>query len=530
MIIMAKKEIKSSHIVIGVILVIAIVIGVASFTSPPKVAIASDEGTDVGKIVPKLSFKDTSGNDVSLSDFEGQNLIINAWAAWCPFCINEMTELQQASDAHDDVTVIFVHRTSTEAFSAGQRFLNDFENSGKAITDPIVLDSEDKFYSTFFGFGMPVTLFVDKEGVIKFKKTGPMNLEEINDKIDQFFRGESMDENTNVAGETEIKVLPDGTKYLVNPNRILSGGPPKGGIGVDIGISALAEGQAKFISVEDADYLSDDDLVLGLVFEGEVRAYPHEILVFHEIANDIINDKPIVVTYCPLCLTGIAFSREIPGLDTIPQFGTSGKLFNSNLVMYDDATDSYWYQQSGQAIVGELTGTRLKWIPIDTVTWGDWKKQHPDTKVLSRDTGFIRGYGSDPYGGYYTSNEVSFGATFTDTRLHPKTWVHGIIINDVAKAYTREGFPGLVNDNVGGIDILAVQDPDTQAIRFFERQLGGEILEFNIQDGKLLDNNGDEWGFDGLSGDKTLNRIPDNFGFWFSWTLANPGTELFQTE
>ncbi len=537
---MVKKKVKSKKdknkklifVAVAIAIIAAVVILQYPFT--PQLSIettSSEEGTEVGKKISPLTLKNLQSEEVSFSDFKGQNLIINSWAAWCPFCIAEMPDLQKISDENDDVTVLFVHRIETEPTATAQKFLDTFEAEGTPITDPVLSDEGDIFYRTFFGFGMPVSLFVDKNGVIQFKKLGPMSLEELRDNVEKYFKTPVETSGVASSSVADIKTLPDGTKYLVHPSNILAGGPPKGGIGVDIGISAIAEGQGKFVPASEATFLSDDDLVLGLSFEGKFRAYPHQILVYHEIANDEINGKPIVVTYCPLCLTGIAFSREVAGLGSTPQFGTSGKLYNSNLVMYDDVTDSYWYQQTGQAIVGELTGNKLKWVPLDTVKWGDWKQQHPETDVLSRETGFLRPYGSDPYGNYYTNDFVGYGSTFTDTRLHAKTWIHGIVINDIAKAYPRDEVDkvGLINDNVGGVDILVLKDPSTGTIRIFDRQLENEgVLTFELTGGKIVDNSGREWDFEGVSLDgKSLKRVPDHFGFWFSWTLAYPGTELF---
>jgi len=176
--------------VIAVIIIIGAILALQNPFAPPAVEFVSpEEGTGVGKKLPSFSLQDTQGNEVPLSDFKGQNLIINAWAAWCPFCIAEMPDLQAAADEHDDVTVLFVHRTKTEPFSVGQPFLEDFDSQGTPITDPILLDSGDSFYSTFFGLGMPVSLFVDKQGVIKFKKVGPMDLNEIRDNIQKYFKG-----------------------------------------------------------------------------------------------------------------------------------------------------------------------------------------------------------------------------------------------------------------------------------------------------------------------------------------------------
>jgi len=331
----------------------------------------------------------------------------------------------------------------------------------------------------------------------------------------------------------EIKTLPDGTKFLVHPSNILSGGPPKGGIGVDIGIPAI--NNPKFIPASEADFLSDEDIVLGLEYKGVERAYPFKILVFHEIVNDEINGEPILVTECPLCLTGIAFKRTIDG--QVAEFGTSGKLWNANLVMYDTLTDSYWSQVSGKAIVGELTGTKLERIPIDTVRWKDWLASHPNTEVLSTDTGFFRSYGADPYGsvvdfdlsGYYGSAGVGFGVGATDPRLHAKALIHGVEIGNTPKAYPREEVKkaGLVNDVIEGKEILALYNPDTGVVKIFDRTFDGEVLEFEIQNGKLFDSLGNEWDFDGQSPAGELTRIDDTFGFWFSWAKTYPDTELF---
>ncbi|MBI2043729.1 DUF3179 domain-containing protein, partial [Candidatus Pacearchaeota archaeon] len=149
------------------------------------------------------------------------------------------------------------------------------------------------------------------------------------------------------SSNQEIKTLADGTRYLVHPNNIISGGPSKGGIGVDRGIPALAEENINFVSVEEADeWIDDSELVLALTYNGVERVYPLQILVWHEIANDNINGNPILVTYCPLCGSGIAYERKIEfnseRIET--RFGTSGKLYNSNLIMYDEKTETYWQQ------------------------------------------------------------------------------------------------------------------------------------------------------------------------------------------
>lgn len=360
------------------------------------------------------------------------------------------------------------------------------------------------------------------------------------------FGGIGGKEVTTVQITEEIKTLADGTKYLVHPDKLLSGGPPKGGIGVERGIPAIAD--PKFISAEEAkEWLNDDALVFGIDFDGVVKAYPKQILVFHEIVNDFANDKPVLITYCPLCGTGIAFERTIDG--EAVRFGTSGKLLNSNLVMYDEKTDSYWTQVGGRAIVGELTGIKLKQIPIDTMLWKDWKELHSDTLVLSKDTGFSSRYqnlytpNADPYAGYYYGDLIGFGVKFNDTRLHPKRMVAGITIGDITKAYpvSEVDKVGLVNDVVGGVNLLVAKDPkidikggfEINPLRVYDRKIDGKILEFELKDGKLFDKEtGSEWNFDGdgIVGEfknKKLKRIDSESSMWFSWLAFNPSTELF---
>ncbi|MBI2063287.1 MAG: DUF3179 domain-containing protein [Candidatus Yanofskybacteria bacterium] len=214
--------------------------------------------------------------------------------------------------------------------------------------------------------------------------------------------------------------------------------------------------------------------------------------------NDTVGNQPVLVTYCPLCLTGIVFERKLDG--TTVEFGTSGKLWKSNLVMYnrtgDPQKESLWSQVLGEAIVGEFTGTKLKVIPSDVVRYSDWKKLHPGTTVLSKDTGTIRSYGYDPYGDYYTSNDVSFGASFSDTRLHPKEFVLGIQIDGKYKAYHSEALKaGETKDTFSGKQIL------------IQKKTEGEVRMFIGANKKPL---------------------PYIGGFWFSWLAVHPETELYK--
>ena len=269
-------------------------------------------------------------------------------------------------------------------------------------------------------------------------------------------------ESTQTEQDNSIKTASDGTKYIVNPKDILSGGPPQGGIGVDRGIPALAKENIKFIPIEEADYIQDNELVLVLNHKGEERVYPLQIMTWHEIANDNIQGDAIIITYCPLCGSGIAYESyvEIDGIKTETRFGTSGKLYNSNLIMYDEATETYWQQIGGQAIVGELTGQTLTAISLDTVVWLDYKNSNPNAKVLSQDTGINRNYGRDPYGNYYENSFLLFPVDNEDDTIHPKTIIFGIEHEGNFKAYKEDDLInlGTIEDTIGETNIIVTRN------------------------------------------------------------------------
>lgn len=236
----------------------------------------------------------------------------------------------------------------------------------------------------------------------------------------------------------------------------VSGGPPKDGIpSID---------KPRFVSAAKADFLADDDRVFGLIRTGEVRAYPQQVLVYHEIVNDTIGGERIAVTYCPLTGTVIGFTGlpDRPGLT----FGTTGKLVNSNLLMYDRETDSNWPQILGTAVSGELYGKRLLTVPLVWSTWKAWRAAHPDTRVLSTDTGALRDYGSDPYGsypnssGYYVGGGPIFPVRQTDDRFGPKEVVVGVRSGDEQLAVPKELVrrEGSVGANLGGEELRAEWD------------------------------------------------------------------------
>ncbi len=174
-------------------------------------------------------------------------------------------------------------------------------------------------------------------------------------------------------------------------SEILSGGPPKDGI------PAIDEPQ--LTTTDEADtWLEPQEPVILLQVGDDARAYPIQILMWHEIVNDTVGEVPVVVTFCPLCNTGIAFERTFE--DHVLDFGTTGRLRYSNMIMYDRQTETWWQQATGEAIVGEFTGRRLTFIPASIISWADFKAAHPEGGVLSRETGYRRDYGRNPYVGY----------------------------------------------------------------------------------------------------------------------------------
>ena len=234
-----------------------------------------------------------------------------------------------------------------------------------------------------------------------------------------------------------------------------------------------------------------------------------------------------MITYCPLCRTGIAFKPIVNEKEV--EFGTSGKLYNSELVMYDRLTDSYWAQSLGKAIIGPSTGQVLKKIPLDTVRWKDWKKVHPETQVLRKPTSFFRDYDKNPYEGYEVSDGLYFPINNKDDRLKPKVIVYGVEFNDNQKAYSEEIVKKdkLINDIVGNVPIVIVWDNELNTVKIFERTLNGETLTFELINNKIMDNNNNEWAIDDM---REKLEIADTFGhFWFAWAAFFPDTELYES-
>jgi Protein of unknown function (DUF3179) len=218
----------------------------------------------------------------------------------------------------------------------------------------------------------------------------------------------------------------DFSKQLVPLDEFQSGGPPKDGI--------PAIDAPRYTRAADVDFLEDREPVILITIGGDSRAYPLQILTWHEIVNTHIGDVPVAVTFCPLCNTAIAFDRRVNG--QVLDFGTTGKLRESDLVMYDRQTESWWQQFGGEALVGTLAGKKLRQLPARIVSWRDYRSAHPDGLVLNRDTGHVRDYGTNPYAGYddVASPPIFAARNADDDRLPPKERVLYVEVGEKAFA------------------------------------------------------------------------------------------------
>jgi hypothetical protein len=277
---------------------------------------------------------------------------------------------------------------------------------------------------------------------------------------------------------------------LVPVDAIQRGGPPKDGI--------PAIDAPRFVAAARAG-LAADARVLGVARAGIARAYPVRVLNWHEVVNDRFGAEAVTVTYCPLCGTGMAF--EAPPGTSESGFGVSGLLYNSDVLLYDRASASLWSQILQQAVSGPMKGTKLKAIALTHTSWADWQRRHPDTQVLSTDTGFRRDYDRDPYAGYDKVARLMFDVQHRDDRLPLKEWVLGLRLGAAAKAYPfsalaqRVDAQGRLHDRLGDQSI---------EIRFDREHRSAEAFDARGQ------------------------PLPSVMAFWFAWFAFHPQTEVLE--
>jgi hypothetical protein len=320
---------------------------------------------------------------------------------------------------------------------------------------------------------------------------------------------------------------------LVNPANLVSGGPGRDGIPALTNPVVVSAGEA------DA-FLAPGALVLGVVENGEARAYPHNVLWWHEIINDELGGIPIVVSYCPLTGSGMVSDAQIGG--QILNFGVSGLLFENNLVMFDRATESLWSQMMVQGVCGDFAGAPAPLRPVVQSTWAAWRTWHPETTVVSFNTGFSRNYGNYPYGAYDQVGDESllFPASQIDRRRPLKELTLGLVEAAGVKGYPYGtlGERSAFNDVVGGRPIVVVYDRNAEMALAFDRRADGETLTFAVAETggfpfHLRDvETGSRWTLDGEAVDGPLagsrvEQVATFSAMWFAWAIFHPNTELY---
>lgn len=306
-----------------------------------------------------------------------------------------------------------------------------------------------------------------------------------------------------------------------------------GGVQVD-GIPSLDNPDR--IPAAEADYLKDDDLVFGVEIAGDARAYPLRIMGWHEMFNEVIGGVPVALAYCTLCGSGILFETHVEGREKPFVFGSSGLLYRSNKLMFDRETDSLWNQFTGQPVSGPLkdSGIELKIRPVAITTWAAWRQRHPQTTVLSLETGYRRDYGSGVvYRDYFSSPDLMFPTLVRNEQMvKRKDYVFGIREPGAAKAWPLTAFAGgkVINDKVGERAVVLVGDAATRTVRAYDR---GEAEFSDAGRPDRLNGPGGEWTvaeemLSGPDGAK-LARVPGHIAYWFAWDgYLGVRSELYQ--
>ncbi len=341
--------------------------------------------------------------------------------------------------------------------------------------------------------------------------------------------------------------LTDFCTRSVSFDELRSGGPPPDGI------PPIDNPQFEDISAA-REWLSDESPVVVVEIDGDARAYPLAVLTWHEIVNDVFGDVPVAVTFCPLCNSAIVFDRRVDG-QTL-RMGVSGLLRNSDLVMWDDVTQSFWQQLTGEGIVGAFTGTRMTPLSSQLLSLALFEEQYPDGAVLTRETGFTRSYGRNPYTGYDSLRQPFLFSGELDERLPALERVLGLELAEdetfVAYSFSALSEVQVVNDTVAGRELVVFwqagavsaldagqidQSRDVGVAVLFERTLDGEVLSFSLTDeGQFQDDQtGSTWNVFGeaLDGElvgSQLDQVIAAPHFWFAWAAFHPDTTVYGLE
>jgi hypothetical protein len=324
------------------------------------------------------------------------------------------------------------------------------------------------------------------------------------------------------------QVLYEGAPSRIRPEEIVFGGVPLEGI--------PALDQPAHVPAAEARYLADSERVFGVSVGGEQRAYPLRILDWHEMLNDVVGGRPVTLSYCTLCGSGVLYDTRTPAGQAYT-FGTSGLLYRSNKLMVDRQTLTLWNNLTGEPAVGRLARSpvRLPVLPLTVTTWKEWRARHPGTTVLALDKEMERRWGFSYVPGAADRRRagVSFPVWLKSAALDPKAEVYAVRLGEKAKAYPVERVlrERVVNDRLGDEPLVVVADPESGSVRVYRR--GGRTFSPGTRPGELVDGEGGRWsvGEDALTrvaGEAApLERLPGHQAFWFGWYSFFPGAELY---
>ncbi len=336
----------------------------------------------------------------------------------------------------------------------------------------------------------------------------------------------------------------DFSKRTVELDEIISGGPPRDGIpSID---------SPKFESAASAaGWVHADEPVIALEIDGDARAYPLQILIWHEIVNDLVGGMPVSVTFCPLCNASVVFDRRLDG--RVLDFGTTGRLRLSDMVMYDRQTESWWQQFLGTGIVGYYAGARLNQLPTRIVAFEDFVTAYPNGRILSRETGYSRDYGRNPYRGYDRIGNSPFLLDRpTDPRLPAMERVLAVSLAGRHRLYPFSALRDtpVLNDSFAGQAIVVISRGGTLSVldagtisrsrrvpsaNAYYRHLDGRVLDFEVHEDAVRDRQtGSRWNLlgqavDGPLAGRSLRPAPGGVHFAFAWLAFVPDSSIYGT-
>lgn len=315
---------------------------------------------------------------------------------------------------------------------------------------------------------------------------------------------------TSVQNEKRVYTK-NGNKYLVDPEYLVIGCAPFPTPGEDRLIPGSSEDanldcitsidEPVFVSAkEGGEFVQDEDLVLGVFYRGEAKAYPVKTVFKHEVVNDKIGDIGLLVTYCPLIGGGVVFESKVQG--SLARFGVSGRLYNNDLVMYDRTTVSLWLQVTGEAIAGPLLGERLRQLPVEVVPWETWRNIYPQTQVLIPSVKVVGPAEkfAQIFANYEDTPDVPYPLVSIGEDFPYKSWFRGIVVGGESRAYTEDLLfsKPRINDKVGGKEIVITSEPVTKRVLFYTKEKN------------------------------ELTLLSDIRLYWFSWKSIYPDTTVYK--